>query len=366
MTLCYTFAVNTNRLPLLMGALLLLAGCDRKDDIRAYDAPKDPPSAAPAMAAATPAATSASGDIHWTAPPSWKSAPPGAMNLAAYTVSENPPLKMTVSQIRATGAPAATILANVNRWEGQLGLPPTPEAGIAKVAVPAQVNGRELYNIDLSGPNGRMLAALIPDGANAWTLKMMGPADVVAPHKSEFDEVVKTVHFDAAAAPAATAPPTDAPPADPAQSAKIPGVAAYTLPEGWQVDPRPRPMREATLIVNGNNGKGEVVVTRFGASSLSDLGANINRWRGQVNLPPGDAAAHPPQPLSLAQGPASIREFTGPESDGPNRKRQFVAVVQLPGADAIWFFRFVGPYDGVTQGKPAFESFVKSLKFDEK
>jgi hypothetical protein len=357
--------VNTNRLTLLLGALLLVAGCDRKEDIRAYDAPKDPPPSAPAMAAAPTNADS--GDIHWTAPPSWKPAPPGAMNLAAYTVNENPPLKMTVSQIRSAGAPAATILANVNRWEGQLGLPPTPESGIARVAIPAQINGREVYNIDLSGPNGRMLAALLPDGDKAWTLKMMGPADVVAPHKSEFDEVVKTVHFDAPpTAPAATATANDAPPAAPAQTARIPGIAAYTLPEGWQVDPRQRPMREATLIVNGNNGRGEVVVTRFGASSLSDLGANINRWRGQVNLPPGDAAAHPPQPLSLPQGPASIRDFAGPESDGPNRKRQFVAVVQLPNADAIWFFRFVGPYDGVTQGRPAFESFVKSLKFDEK
>ena len=68
----------------------------------------------------------------------------------------------------------------------------------------------------------------------------------------------------------------------------------------------------------------------------------------------------------VASAGASTSNVNGPESDGPNRKRQFVAVVQLPGTDAIWFFRFVGPYDGVTQGKPAFESFVKSLKFDEK
>jgi hypothetical protein len=149
---------------------------------------------------------------------------------------------------------------------------------------------------------------------------------------------------------------------------KIPGVTAFKLPEGWQIDPNARPMRAATILVPGENGqKAEIIVSSLGAASLADMGGNVNRWRGQVKLPPtNDANAHPPQEVTLAQGPAAVRDFAGPEGDGAARLRQVVAYTQFPKAEQIWFFRMVGPHDLVAKNKPAFEAFVRSMKFDEK
>src|SRR3712207_7340577 len=50
----------------------------------------------------------------------------------------------------------------------------------------------------------------------------------------------------------------------------IEGIASYTLPEGWKVDPRQRPMRAASILVGEG---GDLAVTRLGANfgdKLSD------------------------------------------------------------------------------------------------
>jgi hypothetical protein len=84
-------------------------------------------------------------------------------------------------------------------------------------------------------------------------------------------------------------------------------------------------------------------------------------------LPPTtDTKAHPPQVVSLAQGPGMILDFAGPDSEGAARKRLLVAVAQFPNSDQVWFFRLLGPHDLVSRSKPAFEGFVQSIKFDDK
>jgi hypothetical protein len=362
---------QTKRLLVLLGGILVLVGCDRDEGIRTYNAPKDPPppAAAPVVEAAS--------ENHWTVPPTWKTLPPGPMIKAAYVVSENPPIKMTVSQVTAMGSGAATVLANVNRWENQLGAPKSSEAEIGKIVTPIPLEGREALMVDLKGPAAtdgkpqpRMLAAMIPDNDVVWVFKMTGGADQLEPQKATFEGVVKSFHLDGEPHPntASGNPPTPPQAAADAQQGAIPGIASYTLPDGWRIDPRPRQMREATIVVPGAaNEAGELVVSRMNSTSLADLMPNLNRWRGQVHLPPTtDGGANPAQATALPQGPAVIRDFEGPESDGAGRLRQFVAYTQFPQANQIWFFRLVGPYDLVTKSKPQFEAFVKSLKFDDK
>lgn len=361
--------VKTNRLMIYLGVALLAVGCKREEGIHAYDAPKDPPPGVKVTASHADDDTVQEGaKIHWVVPPEWKQVEAPRMTNAAYQVNANPPVLLTVSQISARGSEEETVLANVNRWENQMGLPHTSEDNLDKVAMPIKIAGRQGRIINLSGaqsatdgkPRQQMLAALVPDGDSAWAFKIMGPAEVVAPQGKAFAEVVMSVHFDA---PGSETPETQAA----TDRAKIPGIASYTLPEGWQIDPQPHAMRAATIIVKSANGQGEVVISQLGSTSMSDPVANIVRWRGMVGLPPtADASSNPPQEISLGQGPAMIRDFDGPEATGAARKRMFVAYTQFPGADQMWFFKFIGPHDLISTSKPAFEAFVKSLKFDAK
>jgi hypothetical protein len=363
--------VKTHRLILILSTLLLVLGCERKEEIRAYVAPKDPPQAAIVAA-------DDGGPIHWITPKDWKRLPASQMVYAAYEVSDDPPVKLTVSEVTSMGEGVATILPNVTRWQRQLGLPPATEGDLSKLITTLQIAGRDAQIVDLTGPNPapdgkpqqRMLGALIPDGAKWWAFKMTGPPEQVAAYKAAFETVVKSVTFSAAASDkseqtATTAPPTTPTPPIANQDAKIDGLASFTLPQGWRVDPTPRQMRKGTIIIPADNTQAEIIITQFNRNSLSDVMMNLNRWRNQVHLPPAaDANANPPQEITLAQGPALVRDFPGPDSDGPARLRQIVAYTQFPNSDAVWFFRFVGPYDAVTQHKPEFDAFVRSLKFE--
>ena len=131
---------------------LLSAGC-RDREITSYRIPKekDPviPAAAaqPAMAAnAAPAApgptapapgasnmaatavpTASGADLVWTAPAHWVSAPATSMRKATYAINGD---AGATADLSITAFPGSTggEFANVNRWRGQLPLPPLTEA----------------------------------------------------------------------------------------------------------------------------------------------------------------------------------------------------------------------------------------------
>ena len=131
------------------------------------------------------------------------------------------------------------------------------------------------------------------------------------------------------------------------------------------MDPNPRAMRAATIVVGSGNDVADLAVTRLGAN-FGDKLANINRWRAQAGLGPvKDAGEAAGQEVSTAQGPMTIYDFAGPEG-AAGRKRVIVAMSQFPKAESVWFFRLLGPHDVVAKNKPAFEAFVRSLKFAEK
>jgi hypothetical protein len=269
-------------------------------------------------------------------------------------------------QVTVTALPPQPVLANINRWAGQVGLPAMSEAELPKVMTTIKIDDQDAQLVDLAGPQNRMLAGIASGGGKMWFFKLMGPAEKIAPHKAAFDAFVKSVTFKGGNGQANTSTPnTQDSGLSTQDSVRITGVGSGRLGEGWKVDPTPRQMRVATIVVSDGNASGEIAVSRLGQAGFADVLGNINRWRGQVGLPPAsDPGANPPVAVSLAQGPGEIYDLSGPEDAGANRKRMLVAKIQLPGNPQLWFFRFIGPYDLVTKNKPAFETFVKSLKLE--
>jgi hypothetical protein len=108
-------------------------------------------------------------------------------------------------------------------------------------------------------PTDRMLAAIVPSGENFWFFKLMGSKDPVAAQNDNFLTLIKSVHFTAAGAP------------------------QWTLPSGWTEQPATA-MRYATFVIPGEGQPLEVTVTKL--PGTSGVLANVNRWRGQLRLPP--------------------------------------------------------------------------------
>jgi hypothetical protein len=173
-----------------------------------------------------------------------------------------------------------------------------------------------------------------------------------------------------------TAPalPTDSPnptlpPGHPdISSAPPPSESARSLltgktPEGWTEVP-PSEMRVASFKVTGKDGKqADVSIVPLPGMSGSDE-ANVNRWRGQVGLSPISSDELPKAREDIEAGgqPAQLYDIAG-QNPASGETSRILGVIQHRD-DMAWFFKMTGDSDLVEQQKPAFVTFLKSLKFD--
>ncbi len=406
-----------SHLALLVG-LLLVAGCNRDEQsIRAYAVPKEPPPAPqsqmPTMASAqTDAAPEAATEIQWTVPAGWKPLPAQQMRFASFQVSpDHPDVVLTVIPL---GGEAGQLQPNVNRWEQQLGLPPSKPEELDKVATHVDIAGNQTDMVDLTGPADktplmRMLAAILPHEGRVWFFKLVGPADVVGPQKANFDAFMKSIQFGTGPATGAKPqaadggmppvpaghppmPPQGAPqlpsghPALPAQGGapqlpsghpQLPGNAApgaaaanelpetsitSTVPPGWVQD-EPKPLRVVSFHVGEADKRADVIVSKLPAVGSGSKLDNINRWRGQVGLGPvKENEPQPSQPIKVGDAEGTMYDLVGP---GDPQRASHMIVAWVPKGDDWWFFKLVGPDNVVTQQQDAFENFLKSIQFVE-
>jgi hypothetical protein len=135
----------------------------------------------------------------YTAPMGWTPVPdPGPFRQVAFQIREGD--KVTEVSITSLAGPARGLLANVNRWRGQLGLQPVTQEGLDKTERHIRVGGESVPYVDLVSPGGeaaqqRILAAGVDQGDQTWYFTMKGPDKVVRRHQAEFEAFVKSVQF---------------------------------------------------------------------------------------------------------------------------------------------------------------------------
>jgi hypothetical protein len=136
--------------------------------------------------------------LTYTTPPGWKELPAGGFRKAAFKVVEgDQEAEVTVIPL---GGQAGSILANVNRWRGQLGLEPVDEAQLQKDLHMAEVAGQAAPYVDLTGPEKaggrqRTLAAALLHGGQTWFFKITGAAELVGRQRNNFERFLASVHF---------------------------------------------------------------------------------------------------------------------------------------------------------------------------
>lgn len=134
------------------------------------------------VAGATPA-SEGDGKI----PAGWTQKPAGQMVLAAYQASKGG----KTADITVTSFPGDVggVLANVNRWRGQVGLAPIGAGDLAKETKTIDLaSGEKATVVDVTGQK-RLYGLMVPREGKTWFYKMMGDTDVVgseAPKLVEF------------------------------------------------------------------------------------------------------------------------------------------------------------------------------------
>lgn len=255
--------------------------------------------------------------LEWKVPDGWRAegdaSKPGTMIQRYATFHMGPADQQGELTVTALGREVGSLLANVNRWRGQIGLKPVGQAELSQVSKPLKVDNATGTLIDMSGSG-----SLKP----ATGMSMANHPPVRPP-----------------------APPTASP-------------VKYTAPAGWQELPASG-MRAASFAIVEGGLKADVSVIPLAGGSGSVLD-NVNRWRGQIGLPPvtADALAKEMQQLTVAGGPAYYVDLPGAGSP-PQR---ILAVIVRRG-DQTWFVKMLGAAELVQRQKAAFEAFVRSLDF---
>lgn len=147
----------------------------------------------------------------------------------------------------------------------------------------------------------RMVAAMIPQGQKTWFFKVMGPAEVVQPQVEKFEALVRSVNFTEGDSP------------------------SWKLPEGWTQEGAGGGLRFATLKIPTDP------PLELSVMSLPTLEKdyekytldNLNRWRGQVNLPPigKEDLAEEVQEVPTEDGKALLVDLSGFQQEGSDPMR---------------------------------------------
>jgi hypothetical protein len=341
-------------------------GCGR-GEAQVYQIPKAPlattPHDHPAMSEnSAPAQT----QLQWTLPAGWQEMDRGEMRLASFRVNGDKGKTADVGIIALPGM-AGGDLNNVNRWREQVGLSPVAAEEFAKLAESVDVGGSAAVLFDqagtpASGDATRVIATVLHRADATWFFKMTGDDELVAKQKPVFVAFLKFLRLaggtdSQSPLPAGHPPIGTAIPAS-AMDTRSAGRAQWDVPANWTKEPATQ-MLLAKFLVNGAGAKTEITVSSF-AGDVGGLLANVNRWRGQVNLPPIDEAQ-----LTNAVRKISVQSEAGAlvELENPDGKSASLLGVAVPHDGRTWFFKMSGDAKLVAREKDTFVRFVQNVKF---
>lgn len=144
-----------------------------------------------------------------------------------------------------------------------------------------------------------------------------------------------------------------------AEAAKAAGAIQFVTPENWEAR-TPSGIRKADLYyTNPSTGEtANIAVTVF-PGDVGGLLANINRWRGQVELPAinSDALAECINPRILSNHSGTYARLIGTQ-------RSILGGL-LPFHGKTWFFKLLGDTATVLEQESAFNAFLDSVRIED-
>ena len=349
---------------------LLATSCDRQSEITVYRIPKETPADGQTPAPADATMPMAPATVRWTAPAGWQEQPATGFRKGSFSVPGPAGQKADVSVVSFPGD-AGGLLENINRWRDQLHLAPMAEDDLKDSVISISVGGFPMQLVDIVSaqpmPGGnsksRVLGGILSLPGETWFFKMTGPDELVEAQGDTFGHFLQSLQIDAAsgakAAPfAGTNPPATAP-IDAPRAAPL----KYEVPKGWKEKPL-TPMRVASFSVPGGDaGDADASIVVLSGTAGGEL-SNINRWRGQIGLPPmseGDLNGLTKHVVANGHDFLLV-DLVSPKPPQDEKSKPHMLVAMLSENDQSWFVKMIGPDRAVTAQRDAFIGLLKTMR----
>ena len=251
-------------------------------------------------------------EVTWSLPDGWKRLPASEMRYSTIKLDGAANLEISVTKLPTQPEMPVIeqVLANINRWRGQLSLPAIDEEDLSDQSEKLDLNGSVAYWINITGrPRPR------PTGMN-----MPARQAKAAPH-----------------APANV--PNNAP--------------KFEKPAGWE-EGRSNGVAVVLLRVQEGDEKIEITVTPAGGRELD----NVNRWRGQLKLESigEDELARTVKDVNVGALTGHLHEMSNDE------KATYGVIVEVNSQS--WFIKLTGNKALAEGERPKFIEFLSSLKWN--
>ena len=333
-----------------LGTSVFLGGCE-DDEIHSYRVPRAAPANVQQMN--TPAANSnqsGANGVLWSVPSAWhETETTSTMRIATFHAVDE-----TEVTVAAFPGDVGGMLANVNRWRGQVGLDETDEQGIAQHI--EQVEGSTVIVVDITGTKDRLIGSVIDVGdGQTWFVKVIGDAatlDQIKPDLISFSISFRVDEEDHAGHNHGEAGHNH----DDAQGTDAPGSKfnGWQPPNGWMNDPDASSILTAAFFTS--NG------ARITLTALAGQGGgvmdNVNRWRGQLGLDP--VASMEDQPFEDLGGNALVVDLVS--QDGANR----IMAGIVPMGEQSLYFKLTGSNEQVQAEAENFDTFLRQVGLAER
>jgi hypothetical protein len=128
-------------------------------------------------------------------PPGWKTEANAQFAVATFSAGEGgDAVRITVSPL---GSGAADPVINVNRWRGQVGLPPVKLEDLRQMAKPVDMAGDQGIQFDVAGESLRILVTMLPHDRAIWFFRISGPPAAVEKQRANYESFLKSIAFEA-------------------------------------------------------------------------------------------------------------------------------------------------------------------------
>lgn len=252
-----------------------------------------------------------------------------------------------------------------NMFSREMSIPSFNDESIKSVTMQKQIGDRIFDWILLEEPQKSTstkrtaLLALLRQENETWLFPFIADQKLVNKETDNFVQFLKSCTLRSAKnKPIVARSPVIRPSQGNVSEPTPPNPWLWNVPTHWQVGKKSS-MRVGSFKIETDSGQNlDISITTF-PGDVGGLLANVNRWIGQINLPPVDT-----KNLSKYRSALTIADQQGHLIEALGEQQGLLAGVLFLEKES-WFFKLIGDTELVEKERSNFLSFVKSIRRDK-